>query len=385
MEKIYNLLFALLRKEICGASFTADLSNVTAEEYLTLYKISKAHDIAHIVGDALQSLNVDLETELKSKFQKSQMMATYRCTQLNYELEQMRAVFEKAKIPFMPLKGSIIRKYYPKPEMRMSCDIDIYVKESDLEKATSALISELGYKLGQKNVYDVSFYTSSNVHIELHFGLTEHDEKVDKALEPIWETATKAEGSEYHYIMTNEMFLLYHVAHIAKHFIYGGCGIKPFMDLWIVKNKMGYDSEKVKTLLQDCGLGVFGESVSLLSDIWFSNAEHTKVTKEMEQYVVDAGSYGTIENKVAILQAKKGGRIKYALGRIFQSYSMLKVYYPRLEKYPILFPFYQVKRWCRILFTKDKKHAFAELKSNNSVSDEKKDKLANLCSTLEIL
>lgn len=385
MKNTYNLLFALLRKEICGEIFSADIQNVTAEQYLNLYRISKSHDIAHIVGDALYLLNVGLETEIKSKFQKAQMMAMYRCAQMNYELQQLCTVFEKAKISFMPLKGSIIRKYYAKPEMRTSCDIDIYVKESDLENATSVLISELGYKLGQKNIYDVSFYANTGVHIELHFALTEHDKKVDKVLETIWDTATKADETEYHYIMSNEMFLLYHIAHVAKHFVYGGCGIRPFMDLWVAKNKMGYDLVKVKKLLQECGLGVFGEAVLLLSDVWFSNAQHTEVTKEMELYIVGAGSYGTMENKVAISQAKKGGRIKYALGRIFQSYPMLKIYYPRLEKYPILFPYYQVKRWCRILFTKDKKRAFAELKYNSSVSEEKKKRLATLCNDLELL
>ena len=127
MEETYKLLFALLRKEICRETFSADIHNVTAEQYLNLYRISKSHDIAQIVGDALYSLNVGLETDIRSKFQKDQIMAMYRCTQMNYELEQLCTVFEKAKIPFMPLKGSVIRKYYEKPETRTSCDIDIYV------------------------------------------------------------------------------------------------------------------------------------------------------------------------------------------------------------------------------------------------------------------
>lgn len=385
MEKTYKLLFALIRKELCGETFSADIQNVTAEQWLNLYKISNSHDIAHIVADALYSLNIGLETEIKSKFQKAQMLAVYRCTQMDYELEQLCVAFEKAKIPFMPLKGSIVRKYYAKPEMRTSCDIDIYVEEADLEKATLVMISELGYKIGQKNIYDVSFDSSAGVHIELHFALTEHDEKVDKVLKTIWNTAMRFDETEYHYVMNNDMFLVYHVAHMAKHFMNGGCGIRPFMDLWVVKNKMGYDSAKVQALLKECGLSVFGENALLLSDVWFSDAQHTELTKEMEQYIIGAGSYGTMENKVAISQAKKGGKLKYALGRIFQSYPMLKIYYPRLEKYPILFPYYQVKRWCRILFTKNSKRAFSELKCNSSISEEKKSRIVTLCNDLELL
>ncbi|MBO4954226.1 MAG: nucleotidyltransferase family protein, partial [Clostridia bacterium] len=36
-------------------------------------------------------------------------------------------------IDFMPLKGAVIRQYYPEPWMRTSCDIDIHVKKDRLE------------------------------------------------------------------------------------------------------------------------------------------------------------------------------------------------------------------------------------------------------------
>ena len=384
MVNSYELLFAFLRKEICGASQNIDLENISSEQYNTLYKISKSHDLAHIVGSALYSAGVEIEPELSSKLHKAQMVAIYRMTQIGYEQERICQALETAEIPFMPLKGAIIRQYYPNPEARISCDVDIYVKEENLDKAISVLVSELGYKLGQKNIYDVYLYADSGVHIELHFALTERDEKVDAVLEDIWDTATFADKSRYQYIMNNEMFFVYHIAHMAKHFIYGGCGIKPFMDLWIIKNRMGYDADTVNALLKRCGLDVFADAVMLLSDIWFDDAQHTDLTREMEKYIIGAGSYGTVENMVAISQTKSGGRLKYALGRIFQPYSKLKIYYPRLEKHPVLFPYYQVKRWCRILFTKDRDHAFAELKHNKLVSDDKKKRLINLCNNLNL-
>lgn len=382
MEETYKLLFALLRKEICGETFSADIQNVTAEQYLNLYRISKSHDIAHIVGDALYSLNVGLETEIKSKFQKAQMMAMYRCAQMNYELEQLCTVFEKAKISFMPLKGSIIRKYYAKPEMRTSCDIDIYVKESDLENATSVLISELGYKLGQKNIYDVSFYANTGVHIELHFALTEHDKKVDKVLETIWDTATKADETEYHYIMSNEMFLLYHIAHVAKHFVYGGCGIKALVDLWIIKNKMGYDESKARKFLQDNGLLDFYIKAISLTEVWFENHKHTSILKDMEDYILQGGVYGTLEQQLAMAQNKKGGSFKHLLSKIFLSYDSMLIYYPSLRKCPLLYPFYQVRRWCRIAFCGGRKRALNEMKLNQNLSQLKKEKAKKLIDEL---
>ena len=385
MKNIYDLLFALLRKELCGETFSTDLHSVSAEQYEALYRIANAHDLAHIVGDALYSLNIEVGEETKARFQKKQILAVYRYSQMSYELEQICAAFEKAQIPFMPLKGSVIRKYYEKPEMRTSCDIDIYVKEKDLEKATAVLVNSLGYSLGIKNIYDVSLNSSNGVHIELHFALTEQDERVEKVFENIWEISRTSEGAEYHYLMRNEYFTSYHIYHASKHFTSGGCGIRPFMDLWIAKNKMGYDLDAVKAILEKCNLTSFGDAILHLSDVWFSNAKHTELTREMEEYIIGAGTYGTLENKVAISSQKQGGRFKYLIKRIFMSYSALKRYYPNLDKYPVLYPYYTIVRWFRVLFDKQSKdRAFSELKYNMEVSSARKNKLSDLLMRLDL-
>ena len=71
--------------------------------------------------------------------------AVFRYEQLNYENERICMALEKAQIPFIPLKGSIIRKYYPESWMRTSCDVDVLVHEEDAEKAVDVLVKEYGY------------------------------------------------------------------------------------------------------------------------------------------------------------------------------------------------------------------------------------------------
>ncbi|MBQ8684597.1 MAG: hypothetical protein IJ514_00285 [Clostridia bacterium] len=106
------------------------------------------------------------------------------------------------------------------------------------------------------------------------------------------------------------------------------------------------------------------------------------VARELEAYIVGAGVYGSLENKVVVNQVRKKGKLRYLLSRIFLPYKKMKRLYPRLEKAPILLPFYHIKRWCLFLFKKDKKRAVAELKYNNSVSDEKKARISALCRNL---
>lgn len=107
-------------------------------------------------------------------------------------------------------------------------------------------------------------------------------------------------------------------------------------------------------------------------NVWFENKEYDATTLEMENYVLQGGVYGTLEQQLAMSQNKKGGKFRHLLNKIFLSYEQMKVYYPSVKKCPILFPFYQVRRWFRILFCGGRKTAMNEIKLNQSLSEEKK-------------
>lgn len=106
--------------------------------------------------------------------------------------------------------------------------------------------------------------------------------------------------------------------------------------------------------------------------MWFEGKEHSEITQEMEDYVLQGGVYGTLEQHIAMSQNKKGGKFRHLMGRIFLPYKSMVIYYPSLKKCPILFPFYQVRRWFRILFCGGRKAAMNEIKLNQSLSEEKK-------------
>lgn len=378
-----ELLFSLLRYEIDGERIDEEIRNLIPQCLSAIYNLAKRHDLAHLLVDTLDKNDLFPENqEIKKRLFYERNMAVYRYEQIKYELGELCRALEEAKIPYMPLKGSVIRQYYPEFWMRTSCDIDILVRAEDLEKAGEVLISQLNYKFESRYSHDVSYYTESGVHVELHFNLAESNEEFQRILCNIWGMAKKSAGKEFEYIMNNELLVSYHIAHMAGHFLHGGCGIRPFLDLWLLKTRMGYDTKEVERLLAICNLTQFGENAFLLSEVWFSNAMHTDITREMEEYIVGAGVYGTLENKVAINQAKRKGKVRYIFSRIFLPYSKMKRYYPKLEKYPILLPFYHIKRWCIFIFKKDKKRALTELQYNNSIAEEKKMHLIELCNNL---
>ncbi len=384
VEKVF---FALIRFEINGDELCDEIKNlITLEMLPALFKLSKRHDLAHLIGDALDKHGLLPDgTEAKKRFLQERNMAVYRYEQIQYEFEQICDTLEKAKIPFIPLKGSVIRKYYPEPWMRTSCDIDILVDKSNLEQAKESLVRDLEYQVAMvESSHDISLYAPSGVHLELHHSLVEEGRAQNSSniLYSVWENVVE---SQFHNkAMTDEMFYFYHVAHMAKHFEIGGCGVRPFLDSYLLLHHAQYRTEACYRLLQQGGLLAFAKAVEETANIWFGKTEETSLSREMQDYILYAGMYADTENRVAVQQVKKGGRIKYLWSRIFLPYEQLKTQYPNLAKRKILVPFYQIKRWCRLLFGKDSKNVSRELKASINVQADKKERIAKLFKDLDL-
>jgi hypothetical protein len=369
-ENTIYILFSILRSVFHGKQMSdADKQLVTGDSLKDIIKLASKHDLAHLA--ALGILNNDLlGEETKIQLQQLTFRAVYRYEKLNYELKQVCEALEKAQIPFLPLKGSVIRKYYPEPWMRTSCDIDVLVSENNLRTAISCLVDNLKYTEHEQNSHDVSLFSPSGNHIELHYDLVEDHiaGNSSEILADIWNVVTAKEGCFYHHEMSDEMFYFYHIAHMAKHFENGGCGIRPFIDLWILDNIQEADNKKRDKLLKQGELLTFANVARKLSRIWLSGEQHDFVTKQMEDYILRGGVYGNSENRIMVQQQKKGGRMKYAFSKIFLPYDVIKFHYPVLEKHRWLTPFMEVRRWFKLIFCGHLKRSTKELKYNSSIS-----------------
>lgn len=376
MNKTVSTLMKLIKSTLLGD--TASLSPLTEQEATTLYRLSSKQDVAHLVGDAVCKGNLLEGGELYTAYQKSTLSALYRYNRLSSALALVCRLFEEAKIPFMPLKGSVIRALYPAPWMRMSCDVDILVHEEDLACAKELLLAN-SFRSDIDGSHDISFFSPSGVHIELHFRLMEDHiaTGMDLPLADPWaHAAPKSEGS-FHYVMSDALFYYYHMAHMAKHYLHGGCGIRPFIDLYILSRQQPSDSSLQKELLAMGGLTQFAEAAEALTAVWFADAEASATTEKMEEYLIKGGVYGSKKNRVAIQQAKRGGKLGYALSRIFLPYEILKFYYPVLQKHKWLLPACEVIRWVKLLFSGGLRRSADELRMNQAIESKSKEDTAN--------
>lgn len=371
-----ELLFSFLRSSVCGTQLDEkELEAYSQECFADLMNLATRHDVEHLLVLGLKQNGLIENSDLKTI--KIMHKAVFRYEKINAEYKNLCNTLEKAQIPFIPLKGSVLREYYPEPWMRTSCDIDILVHYEDLEKAKLLLVEELQYSEKDRTTHDVSMITPKNVSVELHFDLVEEGRAngAIKILNHVWENVSLHNNCKYMYDMTDEFFYLYHIAHMAKHFENGGCGISPFIDLWILDNLPGARMDSRDKMLENSGLLDFACVVRKLSKVWFGKCPMDELSFQMQSFILNGGVYGSTDNRVSLKQKKNGGRLGYILTRVFVPYSKLKRYYPVLEKHRWLTPIMQVKRWF-MLFRPDVSNMVKkELRASKAVKKEKLDEM----------
>ena len=378
---VEKTFFALIRFEINGDELCEEMKNLITPEMLpALFKLSKRHDLAHLIGDALDKNGLLPDgTEAKKRFLKERNMSVYRIEQLRYEYEQTFAVLEELQVDYLPLKGTVLRKLYPEDWMRTSADVDVLVHKEDLEKIIAALQEKLEYVQESIGAYDAVVISPTGFHLELHFDLiTKYDnETANDLLANVWDYTNRA-GNSYQRIMRDDYFYYYHLAHMARHFIDGGCGVRPYVDLWLLNNKISFDKESRNVLLEKGGLLKFAQASEFLSRVWLEEEPHVQESQWLEDYLLNGGVYGNKENKVVIQQGQTGSRFKYIMSRIFMPLEEMQYRYEVLKKHKWLYPFMIVRRCFEALFKGDSKRIKRELQTSEGISSEKQDESMQL-------
>ena len=381
MQKDLKELLSIIKIKIFGET-GIETQDVTVEEAEKIFRLAKKHDFAHLL-DYFYLGNEEFNL-VNEKIKKEKNLALYRYTKQSIELESLKSLFEGEKIEYMPLKGYVIKPFYPEAWMRTSSDIDVLIDKKNLTKVEK-LLQENGYQKGEYSQRDVSFFSPTNVHVEIHFGLNSKNFRKIDELETALKSAKKVSGESYEKAMDAEVFLLHHVQHMAQHFMNGGCGIRSFVDLRLIEKNLAFDQTRLDSILEKGGLKAFYDAVKALNNIWFDSGEHDQFTLSLEEFIAVGGVHGEEKQRSTVKQVKAGGKFKYFIKRAFIGYKELSAIFPSLKKCPPLYPFYLVLRWCKWVFSKDRKRMGRTIVINNSITEEEKQNVKNIAEKLELL
>ena len=371
MNRIENIIISLISSAF---NFPGSFPEITKEDVFSIENIATKQSIIPIITIGMK--NAGFSNLLSESMVKKESKAVFDYTQRVSSLKEISDVFEKEHIPYIPLKGSVLRDLYPQPWMRTSSDIDVLIHEYDLDKAIVTLNSQSSFNYYVHKHHDAHF-VNDRVHLELHFSLLTRFENLDSVLKDPWKYAVQIDETN-RFSFTPEFQIFYITSHAAKHFLdKGGIGIRPLLDLLVLRLNSEFDDTAVKLLCENAGILGFYNTCIKLINVWFYGDSYDDISSLFEEIVFAGGIFGSEQTRILSNKRKDSGS-NYVISRVFKSGDELKRYYPQCRKYPFLIPFYQVVRWFRLLFTKKPKVYLSEFEQAHFVDSsevEKYDKL----------
>lgn len=275
------------------------------------------------------------------------------------EIEQLLSAFEVNSIDVLPLKGAVLKRLYPKPEMRRMGDADILIREEQLP-LIKPILEENGYTFVRDLNHEIK-WDKPALHLELHRMLIPaHHKHYHVYFGTGWDLAVPAQHRSHVYAMSPENTFLFIFTHLTKHYIGGGIGLIHMTDLWVyTRENPALDKAYIKGELKKLGLDGFYENVVRTLHTWFADQPADAVTETITQRIFFNGVYGHHTDRVVSVMArttrentdKRPSTVKRVLCVIFPDRNALQTQgYPILQKWPVLLPFVWVARWLRLIF-----------------------------------
>ena len=331
-----------------------------------IYECGVYHHVANIAFYSVEKLTNKPADELYRKWQACRDRAVILDINQNYAAQEIRAALEGASIRFLEVQGTKLKPLYPHPEWRTMSDIDFIIDPENLQKAAD-LLKGLGYECEEKYGAEVDAHRRPNINIEMHSHYFLEEIEYREALRLPFETVEQTGQYDL-----NE-FYLYNILHIARHYFYGGCGIRRVLDAYFLNKTFGemLDRQYIQDALERVNAADFAAELSELADAWFGGAEQNVSRCKMAKYIILSGMHGTRSNATKKYldqhydSTARFGKLKYMFHRFAGSGGILRKAYPVLEQYKILYPFCWVHRAFCSLRPKMIKRFISEVKAVN--------------------
>lgn len=339
----------LVGSSICGRPVPLCPESV---DTVKLYKLSVRNAVQSILYLAVKNGAVTLPDEILKKLEKSYMAGLMREASQQEETDFIKREFSNNGVDFMLLKGSHLKSLYPVPEMRFMVDMDILVREKDIEKCRGIVLSR-GFYQKADNGKDIILIKEPCLTIELHKTLFQEGYFMHEYFCDVWDKAESNGNNEFK--MTYNDLYVYTLAHLAEHYLEAGSCFRPVMDLYLMENKLyekldfEYITEQFKTL----GIDGFASKIRRLCRCMFDGEEYDDDLSIMENYIVLGPPVDNADeaSRTAVSQKTKVSRIFSA---VFPNLHHMELRFPILKKYPFLLPLYWVIRLFKYAFTKDR-------------------------------
>ena len=199
MEKKHVLLLQLINTSINNKPINKN--NYVNINWNMLYEEAVTHNVHGIIYKNFTLICQD--TFLINKYKSSIIFNHYimhiNCIRIGEVLRKLR----ENGIQVVALKGIVLKNYYKEPENRYMGDVDILVKNDEIE-STDKILSDMGYECKSKNQKKHLIYYHKNfLPIEVHNYLIDefYFNNAEQFEKDIWDNLVKNQFAKLNHLL----------------------------------------------------------------------------------------------------------------------------------------------------------------------------------------
>ena len=289
------------------------------------------------------------------------------------ELAGLFDAFERGKIDHLPLKGTVMKTYYPSPVCRYMGDADIVIRKEQYEQ-TAGIMKELGYRFTKESDHELR-WEKGPFTVELHKAAV--DPKYGGFRDYFHDVFEKAapQAGTHRYRLTPVNELVHAAAHFTKHYILGGARLRSLTDLYYLAAEGKADEAELAGVLRELHLDTFYGVALDTAKAWLGGKEIGDRGALLLEGILSSSKEGDFTRSMTLHAANRtdaGSAAKNALGRIFIPYDVMRRRFPVLWKAPFLLPVLWLWRIVEVpLFRRKRLRQFmdVQLHREETVSD----------------
>lgn len=331
-----------------------DNDRITADAADEILRTADFHGMRAIAAAGLYRASLSglqLSPDQITQSRRYVLSAARRDRLFDAERDEVLSRLEKEKIWYLPLKGILLKTYYPEPYLREMADNDILVDQERAEDVMKIMTS-LGYRTDTygKRHHD-NYEKPPFFNFEMHRRLFDSEtplRSIPDYYSDVTKLLKKDRKNEYGYHLSDENFYLYMISHEYKHYILFGTGLRSLLDTYVFLKTHSdrLDWNYIKEESGKLKISGFEERNRSLAMKLFSTEENRELDddeKEMLFFISESGTYGRQEH-LAIKKIHSSGMFQYVFRRIFLPMESIRRIYPFFYRHRILIPFLPLYR-----------------------------------------
>lgn len=323
--------------------------------YTELFHLAGIHSVTGILAAMNRKYNLGFPDEFAKKLDAYMFSSVSMSVMWDKVYLEISSAMADNKIKNIVVKGPVVKRYYPDPDLRTMGDIDLIVHKDDMPRALKVMES-LGFEC-EEGCVDENKFMRKNICVELHEDLTSKDfgTGIDYKAEMQGLFDNVKNPDEYIQELTEEYHLIYLLLHAAQHLISEGCGVRQIMDIALTLKNAEINFDLLWKELDRIKLTDFAHCIFYLCNKWFDiKYEDFVMDKEiyeaLSNHILDGGVFGHAvdrQNNLILRESMyDGNKIQSLLKRIFPDINEArsKVIWFR-NKPVILLPIAWIYRW----------------------------------------